>query len=86
LRPTDAGRVVRLRGVLGEPEGFSAGVKVLLNDGTGKITVLLWNNLVTTLPQRPASGQQVEVVGVVEEYRGELELIPRSVLDWRVSE
>lgn len=84
LRLTDAGRVVRLRGVLGEPKGFSAGVKVLLNDGTGEITVLLWNNLVTALPQRPAAGQQVEVVGVVEEYRGELELIPRSVLDWRV--
>ncbi|HNT76146.1 MAG TPA: hypothetical protein PKH77_14115 [Anaerolineae bacterium] len=86
LRPSDAGRVVRLRGVLDQPEGFSAGVKVLLNDGTGKITVLLWNNLVTSLPQHPAAGQQIEVVGVVEEYRGELELIPRSVLDWRVSE
>lgn len=86
LRSVDAGRVVRLRGVLGEPEGFSAGVKVSLDDGSGKITVLLWSNIVTNLDPRPAKGMAVEVVGVVEEYRGKLEIIPRSVFDWRLSE
>ncbi len=86
LKAADAGKVVRLRGVLGKPDGFSAGVKVLLDDGTGEITVLLWNNLVTALERRPAEGMTVEVVGVIEEYQGELEIIPRSVYDWRVSE
>ena len=84
LRAVDAGRVVQLRGVLGSPDGFSAGVKVLLDDGSGEITVLLWSNIVTELEPRPAKGMQVEVIGVVEEYRGELEIIPRSVLDWRL--
>ncbi|MBN2007219.1 MAG: OB-fold nucleic acid binding domain-containing protein [Anaerolineae bacterium] len=86
LKTGDAGRIVRLRGVLGKPDGFSAGVKVMLDDGTGEITVLLWNNLVTALERRPAEGMTVEIVGLIEEYQGELEIIPRSVYDWRVSE
>ncbi len=84
LRAVDAGRVVRLRGVLGKPNGFSAGVKVKLEDGTGRITVLLWNNIVTALASRPAEGDLVEVVGEVAVYKGDLEIIPRSVQDWRL--
>ncbi len=84
LRALDAGRVVRLRGVLGAPEGFSAGVKAPLDDGSGSITVLLWTNIFTALDPPPSEGQAVEVIGVVQEYRGELEILPRSTLDWRV--
>ena len=84
LRVQDAGRVVRLRGVLGAPEGFSAGVKVPLDDGSGSITVLLWTNIFTALDPPPSEGQAIEVIGVVQEYRGELEILPRSTLDWRV--
>jgi DNA/RNA endonuclease YhcR with UshA esterase domain len=86
LRATDVGRVVRLRGVLGEPEGFSAGVKVPLDDGTGTITVLLWTNIYQAISPAPQAGMTVEVVGEVEEYQGELEIIPRSAQDWRVGE
>ena len=84
LQVSDAGRVVRLRGVLGAPEGFSAGAKALLDDGTGSITVLLWTNIFTLLDPPPAEGQAIEVIGVIQEYRGELEILPRSTLDWRV--
>ncbi len=83
LQTQDAGRVVRLRGVLGTPEGFSAGAKALLDDGTGSITVLLWTNILTALDPQPSEGQTVEVIGVIQEYRGELEILPRSTLDWR---
>lgn len=85
LRTLDAGRVVRLRGVLGAPQGFSAGAKALLDDGSGAITVLLWTNILTTLDPPPAEGQAVEVIGLIQEYRGDLEIIPRSALDWRVA-
>jgi len=84
LRTFDAGRVVRLRGVLGAPEGFSAGAKAPLDDGSGVITVLLWTNILTSLDPPPTAGMQVEVSGVIQEYRGELEIVPRSTLDWRV--
>ena len=80
------GRVVRLRGVLGEPEGFSAGVKVPLDDGTGAITVLLWSNIAVEVTPAPAAGLPVEVIGTVESYEGELELIPRSPIDWRAGQ
>lgn len=86
LTSSDVGRVVRLRGVLGEPDAFSAGVKVMLDDGSGSIVVLMWSNMVVELDRRPELGMTVEVIGVVEEYEGELEIIPRSTQDWRPAE
>lgn len=79
----DAGRVVRLRGVTGTPQPFSAGVKVPLDDGTGVLTVLLWSNIAETLPRAPAAGMMVEVIGELSVYKEALELIPRSRHDWR---
>ena len=84
LSAADAGRVVRARGVLREPQGFSAGVKVVLRDGTGDIVVLFWSKLYQTLTPAPQAGQQVEVVGVIDVFNDELELIPRSNYDWHV--
>ncbi|MGC9522252.1 MAG: OB-fold nucleic acid binding domain-containing protein [Anaerolineae bacterium] len=84
LTPNDAGRVVRIRGVLGELEGFSAGVKAPLNDGSGEITVLFWSNLYETFDPRPQAGQQVEITGLLSVFQQRLELIPRSPYDWRV--
>ncbi|MGC9348762.1 MAG: OB-fold nucleic acid binding domain-containing protein [Anaerolineae bacterium] len=84
LTPSDAGRVVRARGVLREPAGFSAGVKVPLDDGTGVLTVLLWSNIYEQLDPSPQAGLQVEVVGLIDVYNQKLELIPRSRYDWRV--
>jgi exonuclease VII large subunit len=55
-----------------------------LDDGTGVIPVLLWSNLVEALDTPPAAGQMVEVVGEVTVYQDELELIPRSLHDWRL--
>ena len=84
LGPGDAGRLVRVRGVLREPEGFSAGVKALVDDGSGSLQLLFWSSLYEDLSPEPHSGQQVEVIGIVNVYRDELELIPRSPYDWRV--
>ncbi len=84
LKAEDAGRVVRLRGTLGVPKAFSAGVKVPLTDGSGTITVLLWSNIATALDRMPEEGQRVEVVGEISLYRDALELVPRSRWDWRL--
>lgn len=83
LSAANAGQVVRLRGVLGEPQPFSAGIRVPLDDGTGTMLVILWSNVAEALAQPPAAGMMVEVVGVVEVYKDQLELVPRSPVDWR---
>ncbi len=84
LNPADAGRVVVLRGVLGPAEPFSRGVKYPLDDGTGTITLLLWDNVVREAPPGLGPGAEVRVVGQVQEYRGTLELIPRRGSDLEI--
>lgn len=84
LSPGDAGRLIRIRGVLGEPQGFSVGVKAPLDDGTGVLTLLFWSSLYEDLTPTPHAGQQVEATGILNVFRNELELVPRSRYDWRV--
>lgn len=86
LSVQDVGRVVRLRGVTGVPTVFSAGLKLPLDDGLGTVTVLLWSNVAESLPAAPEAGMMVEVVGEVSVFRDALEIIPRSVYDWRPGE
>ena len=85
LSALDVGRIVRLRGVLGEPVGFSAGLKVPLDDGTGTMPLLLWSNVADAVAPPPAAGLMLEVVGEVTSYQDQLELIPRSTHDWRAA-
>jgi DNA/RNA endonuclease YhcR with UshA esterase domain len=80
LTVTDVGRVVTLRGTLGEPDEFSSGIRFLLDDGTGTIILLLWDNVYDDIPDadRLVSGAQLEVTGQIEEYRGDLEIVPEA--------
>ncbi len=82
----DAGRVVRVRGVVDGVWGFSQGVKLQLNDGTGVVDVVLWADLYDRLDRKPETGLPVEIRGVVERYQDAPELIPRSIQDWQVAE
>ncbi|MGC9025495.1 MAG: exodeoxyribonuclease VII large subunit [Chloroflexia bacterium] len=84
LSPADAGRVVVLRGVLGPAEPFSKGVKYPLDDGTGTITLLLWENVVQEAPAGLGPGAEVRASGQVQEYRGTLEIVPRRGSDLEV--
>ena len=77
LRTVDVGRVITLQGVLGPPEPFSAGVKFTLDDGSGQIILLLWNDVYAEAPADLDAGAEVRVTGEVAEYRGGLELVPR---------
>ena len=72
--------ILLLTGVLGEPETFSAGVKFPLEDDTGTIILLLWQNVYETIPDADqlVTGARVEVMGRIEEYRDELEIIPEA--------
>ncbi len=80
LSPDDVGRRVRLTGSLGPPQPFSSGVKFNLDDGSGQIILLLWQDVYDALPQAEelGAGSQVQVTGQIEAYRGELEIVPAS--------
>ncbi len=76
----DVGKVLTLRGTLGEPQRFSSGVKFALSDGTGTIILLLWQNVYAAIPgaDQLVAGVQVTVTGEIAEYRGDLEIVPEA--------
>jgi DNA/RNA endonuclease YhcR with UshA esterase domain len=73
-----AGERVTVEARIVAVEPFSSGVKVLLDDGSGQIALLLWQSVYDAVPGRGqlAIGAVVRVTGVVQEYRGALELVP----------
>ncbi len=78
LSAADEGRLVTVQGTVRQADPFSAGYRLLLDDGTGSVTVLLWNDLYRALPA-PSSlraGAELEVTGEVSLYRNSLEVIP----------
>ncbi len=83
LSAADEGRLVTVQGTVRQAEAFSAGYRMLLEDGTGSVTVLLWNDLYRALPD-PSSlraGAELEVTGEVSLYRNTLEVIPTRPRD-----
>lgn len=78
LSAADQGRLVTVQGTVREAEPFSAGYRMLLEDDTGSVTILLWQDLYRALPD-PLSlqaGAQLEVTGEVSLYRNTLEVVP----------
>lgn len=80
LTAADVGRLVTVRGLIGAVDHFSAGVKYTLDDGSGTIILLLWQEVYDALPNSEALAPdvQVEITGRIEEYRGDLEIIPEA--------
>lgn len=76
----DVGETLTLGGTLSEPQPFSRGVKFLLSDESGTIILLLWQDVYDAIPDadRLVAGAWVTVTGEIEEYRGELEIVPEA--------
>ena len=73
------GRTVTIAGEIVQQKEFSKGWKLFVDDGTAQITVLLWQNVYETVPEREklVVGARIQVTGEVDEYKGELEVVPR---------
>lgn len=82
----DVGRWVALRGMVAGVDPFSSGVKLALDDGSGLITVLLWQDVYDALRNgpEPAVGAEIKAQGELSQYKGELELIPELAQDVQV--
>jgi DNA/RNA endonuclease YhcR with UshA esterase domain len=69
---------VTVSGQLVTASPFSSGVKYTLDDGTGQITLLLWQSLHEQLadPDALAIGAALRIQGQIAEYRSDLEIVP----------
>jgi RecJ-like exonuclease len=80
ISAADTDKLVQVGGAVTEASNFSAGFKLKLNDGTGQIAVTLFENVFDSLA-KPADvnvGAMLTVTGRVDEFNGELEVIPSS--------
>ncbi len=82
LGSEDAGQRVMIEGQVLRTEGLSSAVKVFVGaegEAQGEIVVFIWRNVLDRIENNEAlgtAGSRVRVVGVVEVYQSNLELIP----------
>ena len=78
LREGHVGERITVEGRVVEVRPFSQGIKYLLDDGSGRLTLLLWQSVLDDLPRREcmALGSLVRATGKVSAYQGALELAP----------
>lgn len=80
LSAADIDKTVAVRGSVTEALNFSAGFKLKLNDGTGQIAVTLFENVFDGLakPEQINVGSTLTVTGKVNEFSGDLEIVPST--------
>jgi DNA/RNA endonuclease YhcR with UshA esterase domain len=78
LSGSDAGRRVTVEATIVAVTPFSAGVNCVLDDGSGQVVLLLWQNVLGGMADQRGlrEGARVRATGWVQVYRGELELVP----------
>jgi DNA/RNA endonuclease YhcR with UshA esterase domain len=79
LTSADIGKRVAVKGEVARAEPFSTGERVYLDDGSGEILLLLWQNVFERIPDGHAArtaGSRLHAIGRVEEYEGTLEIVP----------
>jgi DNA/RNA endonuclease YhcR with UshA esterase domain/uncharacterized protein YdeI (BOF family) len=77
------GSTVMLEGTIQEADDFSQGKHFTFKDDTGQITLLLWQDLIDelTLADQLQVGIKLRVIGQIEEFNGEMEIIPATSSD-----
>jgi DNA/RNA endonuclease YhcR with UshA esterase domain len=82
------GQVVQVTGEIGNVSGTNSAVTLSVFDETGAAPVFIWRTILDRIPKaNPALGTvgtRVRVVGVVQEYRGSLEIVPALPYDVEV--
>jgi DNA/RNA endonuclease YhcR with UshA esterase domain len=81
LGPADVGRLVTVTGIVNRVEPFSSGRRVWVVDQNSQVMVLLWSAVDQRLTTPLAVGDTVRVTGIVEQYQGTLEIVPRLPSD-----
>lgn len=83
----DVGKTVKITGKITSRYDSKGHIFLKVSDGTSEILVPVFENLVKRLSIEEkegfVKGKGIEVVGEVQEYNGELEIIPRRTEDIR---
>jgi DNA/RNA endonuclease YhcR with UshA esterase domain len=83
------GQRVTISGQVKRTENTDSGIKLFVGDDTGEALVYIWSNILERVPDHEAlaaPGTQVRITGMVQEYRGELEIVPALPYDVEVLE
>jgi DNA/RNA endonuclease YhcR with UshA esterase domain len=80
------GQTFTVRGKIVDTSSFAAGFKFVLDDGTGRMSLTLFDGTYKFVPHRAGLnlGAEVQVTGEVTEYKGVLELQPNSGRDVQI--
>jgi len=80
----DEGRRAMIEGEVVRTGGQENWVEVAVSDGTGEIVVFIWRNILERIPQSVGlgtPGSRVRIVGTVQVYQSNLELVPSLPCD-----
>ena len=71
------------RAGVAEVDYFSKGIRYTLTDGSGSIILLVWQDVLETAETRfdLFPGSQIQVAGRIDQYEGDLEIVPRRGAD-----
>lgn len=78
LSPEDAGRAVTVEGQIVDAWAFSSGFKLTLDDGSGRVVLLLWSSTFDALADAATLrvGTWVQATGRVEVFEGQVQVVP----------
>jgi DNA/RNA endonuclease YhcR with UshA esterase domain len=75
-------RIVSISGTIAASDSLGNGQRIHIQDGTGEIQVLLWENVLGGLAANELQpGRVITVTGPVCRYRGLIELVPEAAVD-----
>ncbi len=77
-----AGQWVRVQGEVTQVTPGDTNTRLILSKGDQQLTILIWPDLWATLPQADLQpGAEISVVGPINVFRGELEIVPEIPAD-----
>jgi len=84
ISSADVGLWATIEGQIVNVKPFSSGLRVHVDDGSGEVLVLFWQNVLERVPggtESLVTGGRVRVSGCVAEYQGALEVVPAVPFD-----
>jgi len=79
ISTNDIGKIIKIKGKITDFYDFSKGRRITLDDGTASIDVILWNDLLNSIPEAEylRADSEIAVTGKVGIYRDNLQVVPK---------